>query len=431
MDSGAETVILRLRANFPKATSESSRRIISEEVLRFIKEGSGGEDQDISYLEDAIRNRLAGRTGASGRAERLAAKKSLFSNDDWSRISLYMAFMAREDARREAAADKARKKEVHGLLAGQVAVTAQRKLAEKEHKKDELKEVEESLQQWEKEEKARHQHRQAAVQKLRSERQVQLKEQANRRMAAAELRRRGEEELTVRIALDVKHQMEAEAASKAKAKSELKAFLLSNEVNKKIKEEEAERERQQDVRYMQQQAAQLDKQERERQQLLERVRAVQNRQAEDAAQRPPFKRWVAEEIIERQFQEKQAALDAEEARRKNVATDAAVRLRKDIGEQCGAREAERVAELQQKRWDLEKVMADLEVCRKTEKAVKQAELVKMREFKAELDQQIADNQVRRSVAAMTETERKLNAKLLREVDAAASQSGRIAAIRTL
>lgn len=29
---------------------------------------------------------------------------------------------------------------------------------------------------------------------------------------------------------------------------------------------------------------------------------LQNRQAEDAAQRPPFKRWVAEEIIERQFQ---------------------------------------------------------------------------------------------------------------------------------
>lgn len=29
---------------------------------------------------------------------------------------------------------------------------------------------------------------------------------------------------------------------------------------------------------------------------------LQNRQEEDAAQRPPFKRWVAEEIIERQFQ---------------------------------------------------------------------------------------------------------------------------------
>lgn len=29
---------------------------------------------------------------------------------------------------------------------------------------------------------------------------------------------------------------------------------------------------------------------------------LQNRQAEDAKQRPPFKRWVAEEVIERQFQ---------------------------------------------------------------------------------------------------------------------------------
>lgn len=34
----------------------------------------------------------------------------------------------------------------------------------------------------------------------------------------------------------------------------------------------------------------------------------QNRQAADAAQRPPFKRWVDEEIIERQFREKQEAL---------------------------------------------------------------------------------------------------------------------------
>ncbi len=40
-------------------------------------------------------------------------------------------------------------------------------------------------------------------------------------------------------------------------------------------------------------------------------------------------------------------------------------------------------------------------------------------------------QVRRSVAAMTETERKLNAKLLMELDAAAGQSGRIASIRAL
>ena len=38
---------------------------------------------------------------------------------------------------------------------------------------------------------------------------------------------------------------------------------------------------------------------------------VQNQQAEDAAQRQPFKRWVDEEVIERQFREKQEALAKE------------------------------------------------------------------------------------------------------------------------
>ena len=42
-----------------------------------------------------------------------------------------------------------------------------------------------------------------------------------------------------------------------------------------IKEEQAERERQQDLRYMQQQREQLDRQEAQRRQLLDKVKAVQ------------------------------------------------------------------------------------------------------------------------------------------------------------
>lgn len=45
--------------------------------------------------------------------------------------------------------------------------------------------------------------------------------------------------------------------------------------------------------------------------LPRRPPCPQNRQAADAAQRPPFKRWVDEEIIERQFREKQEALAKE------------------------------------------------------------------------------------------------------------------------
>lgn len=122
------------------------------------------QEEDISALEDAIRNRLAGRRGASGKAERLAAKKSLFSRDEWSQvgscatlphacmagwrsrpaaslagvstcalrppapqISLYVAFMAREDEKRAAAASRATKREVKEQLQGQAAQAAQRK----------------------------------------------------------------------------------------------------------------------------------------------------------------------------------------------------------------------------------------------------------------------------------------------------------------
>ncbi|KAL4421469.1 hypothetical protein ABPG75_010760 [Micractinium tetrahymenae] len=429
MERATESIIRRLQANFKDATSEAARQIIGEEVERFLTAGSGAEEQEIAALEEAIRNRLAGRRGTSGKAERLAAKKAAFSQDEWARISQYVAFMAKEDEARRAAQERAAKKAAASKLAAATGEAQQRKKAEREKKKEELQEVVAEVQQWEKDEKEQQARRAAEVAKLRGEREVQLEEQANRRQVAAELRKRGDAELSARVALDVKKQMEAEAAAKAKAKEDLKAFLLSNEINKKIREEQAEAERQQDIVYMQQQAAQLDKQERERQQLLEKVKAVQNRQAEDAKQRPPFKRWVAEEIIEKQFQEKQAALAAEEERRKAAQRAAAARFRADIGGQLAEKEAARLAELRAKREELVALMADLEVCKKTGAEAKAAELARMRAFKADLDAQIEDNQARRHLSSMSDAERKLNAKLLREVEAAAA-GGAIRAFRS-
>lgn len=53
-------------------------------------------------------------------AHRTPPQKSLFTNDDWSRISLYVAFMAREDEKRAAAAARRQKKEARaaGFAAG-------------------------------------------------------------------------------------------------------------------------------------------------------------------------------------------------------------------------------------------------------------------------------------------------------------------------
>jgi hypothetical protein len=55
-------------------------------------------------------------------------------------------------------------------------------------------------------------------------------------------------------------------------------------------------------RYMKEYSKSLEKQERERLAQLDRAKALQSRQAEDAKQRPPVMRWVDPAIIERQFQ---------------------------------------------------------------------------------------------------------------------------------
>lgn len=135
-----------------------------------------------------------------------------------------------------------------------------------------------------------------------------------------------------------------------KAKAELKSFLLSNETNERLREEARQKEFQEDIRYglglgwgwgpavlkgwqemcphpgeqpqsmlpctlprhgsgpmrscryMKEYAAQLEKQELERLAQLERTKAVQARQAEDAKSRPPVKKFVDPAIIEKQFQ---------------------------------------------------------------------------------------------------------------------------------
>lgn len=58
--------------------------------------------------------------------------------------------------------------------------------------------------------------RKAEVTQLRTDREEQLQSQAARHQVAAELRRRGEEALSVQLALDLKRQMEASRGRQAR-----------------------------------------------------------------------------------------------------------------------------------------------------------------------------------------------------------------------
>eukprot|EP00803_Ostreobium_quekettii_P004204 evm.model.scf_321.5 EVM.evm.TU.scf_321.5 scf_321:74820-75167(+) len=71
--------------------------------------------------------------------------------------------------------------------------------------------------------------------------------------------------------------MEEELNRRQRAKEALCKFLASNEINKKIKEEERQKEMELDQRYMQEYAAMLDHQEATRHIQLEKLKAIQVR----------------------------------------------------------------------------------------------------------------------------------------------------------
>lgn len=84
-----------------------------------------------------------------------------------------------------------------------------------------------------------------------------------------------EADMAARIAYEVKAEFEKEAAAKAAAKQALVAFLAGNEVHKKAKEAEKERQRQEDLDYMRQYEEILDKQQKQRIARLEKLKAWQ------------------------------------------------------------------------------------------------------------------------------------------------------------
>ncbi|GAB4822704.1 hypothetical protein N2152v2_009750 [Parachlorella kessleri] len=416
MDALGESIVRKLQQNFKgQAGDEASRRIIAEEVVRFIRSSQGVEEEDVAALEEQIRHRLAGK-GITGKAEKLEAKQAAMKQDDWSKVCLYMSYLAKEDERRKLQEAKTKKVHNRAALDGQIAEVEQRVQEEKQQKKVDHQQQEKELEEWHKSQQERKVEQKHVMERLKQERQAQLEEQARRREIAAALKKKGEEEMTVRIALEMKRQMEADAATKQKAKEGLKAFLASNELNQKMKEQERLREFQDDIRYMKEYSESLEKQERQRLAQLERVKAVQARQVEDAKQRPPVKRWVDPAIIERQFQEKQAALAEDDAKRKAARAARTQKFKQDVAGQLQEKERERLTQLEKQQEELVKSMEAMEVNKKLQQDAKHMELEKMRGFKADLDKQIAENKAKRQQNSMSETERSLNSKLMQSVE---------------
>lgn len=168
-----------------------------------------------------------------------------------------------------------------------------------------------------------------------------------------------------------------------------------------------------DRQCMEQYSRILAKQEAERAAQLDRVRAVQAAQAADAATRPPIKRWVDVEVIERQAAKAEAQAAQREAERIAAATAVARACADEIAQQLKEHEAARAAAAAERAAERHAVAvaAASAAAEDAQRARKVADA--SRRLKEDLDAQLAEKRANPPHIGMDENERKLNAGILK------------------
>lgn len=211
---------------------------------------------------------------------------------------------------------------------------------------------------------------------------------------------------------------ENERLAREAARKELEEVFEGNRAALQARADARRAEQELDQQYMQQYSEKLLRQEAERKAQLEKVRAVQAAQAADAATRPPVKVWVDEARIEREAKIAETRALAEEQRRRAVAAAATQRTNEQVAAQIQEHEKARAAEAAAKVAELAAAaQLSATVAAAENQHVKRIAETK-RKFKNTLDDQVAARRAARPRGAMSATEKKVNAKLLKQAKAA-------------
>lgn len=415
LDALAASLIKKMRVKFGDVAKDvKAQEIIAQEVREFMTRTVSVREDDLSLLEDRLRSRLSGETPVKNSLA--AEKRAQVAGDEWAKI---YAFHVAEGHLKEKEIQeliKEKQRQQRAVLESQLKELEDKKKIEAENEQKYFQTEQASLREWEHQEDMRKSQTIQVRAQLNTDRAEQLRDRTMRREMALEKRRKEDEALAARIAYETRTEFEKEEAERMRAKQALKDYLLQNEDNKKLREDQKQAQWQLDKRYMEQYAAMLDKQEQERLTRLEKLKAVQARQADIASTMQPYKQWIDPALIDRYYKEREDALDREEKRRQDAlkvknkemvsSLEVQVKEREKVREQMKSLEQQRAKEL------LERVKKAEE----EEKLRLQREVEKKLKFKNELETQMKDNAHRRRVAPMSETEKLINNELLKKVD---------------
>eukprot|EP00200_Dunaliella_tertiolecta_P006113 CAMPEP_0202339238 /NCGR_PEP_ID=MMETSP1126-20121109/1188_1 /ASSEMBLY_ACC=CAM_ASM_000457 /TAXON_ID=3047 /ORGANISM="Dunaliella tertiolecta, Strain CCMP1320" /LENGTH=477 /DNA_ID=CAMNT_0048929765 /DNA_START=229 /DNA_END=1662 /DNA_ORIENTATION=- len=412
----AARLIQKFRAAFGEAAADiKGQEIITQEVLGVLKKGVSVKEEDIQLIQNRIRSRLVGGTPVKNTLA--DNKRAIHAGDEWANIYQFNIAEGRELEKALAAEERERQLRVRSALNAQKQELAERKRAEIREEQGFAEQEQAALRAWQKQEEERERLQQQIANKLKQERTEQLEDKRARRQKALASIRADEDEMAARLAYETKTELDREEANRVAAKNALKQYLLQNEANKAIKQRAKEAQWEEDAYYKKAWEEVLDKQEKDRVERLKRNLARQTKTAEyaESGKLPEYKKWMDPAIIERHWKEREAALEKDDAARKEKLATMRTEMQRRLEEQIKEREMAKLEERKQDQALGRKVIEKAQAEEERERAKKAAREAAKAALNADIKKQMQDNVANRRYQPISSVERSLNKDLLEKV----------------
>lgn len=417
-----QRLVMKMRAKFGDAAKDlKSQEVIGQEVAAFMSQVGGGglavKDADIGTLEVMIRAKLTG--DEPPKMTHTLEKRAQIEGDEWAKIFQYNIQVGKTIAEAEAEANRHRQAQQRTTLKGQQQQIEVRKLKEKEEARLYFLEQEAALKAWKEDEEKKKHARLEVVKHVAEERKRQLEEKSERIRRAKELAEMEDREAAAKLAYEAQQELLKEERERVEAKEALTTFLHGNEANKKLREEAKKKEHDLDEKYAKEWNEIIERQEKERTARLEKAKELSKKHEATA-----MIRFQADGAVDRAKQEENDRILKERERKRNQEDEDRKKRLKEGALAAAATysdQAKRKAE--ERRIEKEKDEAINRAIVERAAAEEKLEQEKVRralearlKLKSEIEEQMKDNAVRRRVAPMSEIEKKINLKLLVEIE---------------
>ena len=390
------------------ASDVIGQELISREVNNFMNTHGSVREDDLSKLEDYVKSMLIGEE----------PKKQLIRKnhvDEWSLITKYEAEKTSEEERIRREKLISQRRRIKSELDAQVEDQRRRQSNLKQEEAQWGKQEEKAVDEWKADEQRKKEEKHAAMVRLKKERDEQLAEQAERRAQEVARKKMEEQEARQMVVNEQKAKMREIEAEKVRRATMVRELKNENKVQRELKQKRREDDVQEELRYQKLYANTLDRQENARKEHLAKLKAAQARRELDAQQRGPAKRYMPEEVIDKNHKAYEKAKEEEEAARLKRIQDNHDEMRRVLAEQLKEKEMRKVADAEE---ESKRVASFLQSLKK-EDELEEIRKVKIRQkamrHKVELEAQIVEEQERKHNESMTDLEKKLNKDILGEL----------------